>query len=159
MALCKGPRNVANRIAARAFAVPDEEARMSSAEASEYYRDFFNRGTLELTFKVLRHKYPSLALRVQNIIVSVYPRGDYHTGISMAELPLDAASAARIVQALSALSDQLATSSGANPHSARHATGMYDARNPQRGDLTMIRSLLLDWLMFARARCYEQAGM
>lgn len=115
---------------------------MSSAEASEYYRDFFNRGTLELTFKVLRRKYPALALRVQNIIVTTYPRGDYHTGVSVMELPLDAAGAAKIVQALSALSDQMATSS-----------------QPQRGDLTMIRSLLLDWLMFARARCYEQAGV
>ncbi len=120
---------------------------MSSAEASEYYRDFFNRGTLELTFKVLRHKYPTLALRVQNIIVATYPRGDYHTGISMMELPLDAAGAAKIVHALSALSDQLATS--ADPRNAQ----------AQRGDLTMIRSLLLDWLMFARARCYEQAGV
>lgn len=128
---------------------------MSSAEASEYYRDFFNRGTLELTFKVLRRKYPSLALRVQNIIVTTYPRGDYHTGISMMELPLDAAGAARIVQALSALSDQLATSPDLR-HDLHH-----DPRNAQsqRGDLTMIRSLLLDWLMFARARCYEQAGV
>jgi hypothetical protein len=117
---------------------------MSSAEAPEYYRDFFNRGTLELTFKVLRHPFPALALRVQNITVMTYPRGDYHTGISMMELPLDAASAAKIVHALSALSDQLATSS---------------ASQPQRGDLTMIRSLLLDWLMFARARCYQQAGV
>lgn len=115
---------------------------MASAEASEYYRDFFNRGTLELTFKVLRRKYPALALRVQNIIVATYPRGDYHTGVSVMELPLDATEAARIVQALSALSDQMATSA-----------------QPQRGDLTMIRSLLLDWLMFARARCYEQAGV
>lgn len=124
---------------------------MSSAEASEYYRDFFNRGTLELTFKVLRHKYPTLALQVQNIIVATYPRGDYHTGISMLELPLDAAGAAKIVHALSALSDRLATAPEPRP----------DARNAasQRGDLTMIRSLLLDWLMFARARCYEQAGV
>lgn len=125
---------------------------MSSAEASEYYRDFFNRGTLELTFKVLRHKYPTLALCVQNITVATFPRGDYQTGIgqtgiSMMELPLDAAGAAKIVHALSALSDQLATS-----HDAPNASS-------QRGDLTMIRSLLLDWLMFARARCYEQAGV
>lgn len=127
---------------------------MSSAEASEYYGDFFNRGTLELTFKVLRHKYPALALRVQNIIVATYPRGDYHTGVSVLELPLDAAGAARIVQALSQLSDQLATSS----HGQQ---GRHEVRNgqTQRGDLTMIRSLLLDWLMFARARCYEQAGV
>lgn len=115
---------------------------MSGAEASEYYRDFFNRGTLELTFKVLRRKYPALALRVQNIIATTYPRGDYHTGVSVDELPLDAAAAAQIVQALSALCDGMATSGQA-----------------QRGDLTMIRSLLLDWLMFARARCYEQAGV
>jgi hypothetical protein len=135
---------------------------MPSAEASEYYRDFFNRGTLELTFKVLRPKYPALALRVQNIIVTTYPRGDYHTGISMMELPLDAAAAARIVQALSALSDQLATSSGHDLHHDRHDPHHgYDPRNAQaqRCDLTMIRSLLLDWLMFARARCYEQAGV
>jgi hypothetical protein len=124
---------------------------MSSAEASEYYRDFFNRGTLELTFKVLRDGYPALALQVQNITVATYPRGDYHTGISIMELPLDAAGAARIVQALSALSDRLATS-----RDSRHETGNTQT---QRGDLTMIRSLLLDWLMFARARCYEQAGV
>lgn len=115
---------------------------MAGAEASEYYRDFFNRGTLELTFKVLRQPFPALALQVQNITVAAYPRGDYHTGVSVMELPLDAASAARIVQALSQLSDRMATSG-----------------QPQRGDLTMIRSLLLDWLMFARARCYEQAGV
>jgi hypothetical protein len=138
---------------------------MSSAEASEYYRDFFNRGTLELTFKVLRHKYPSLALQVQNIIVATYPRGDYHTGIgrtgtghagiSMLELPLDAAGAAKIVHALSALSDRLATAPDTRSETRP------DTRNAssQRGDLTMIRSLLLDWLMFARARCYEQAGV
>lgn len=115
---------------------------MATAEVSEYYRDFFNRGTLELTFKVLRDKFPALALRVRNIIVSSYPPGDYHTGISVAELPLNADGAARIVQALSQLSEQLAVSGPA-----------------QRTDLTMIRSLLLDWLMFARARCYQQAGM
>ena len=155
---------------------------MSSAEASEYYRDFFNRGTLELTFKVLRHKYPALALRVQNIIVATYPRGDYHTGVSVLELPLDAAGAAKIVQALSALSDQLATSpsrtsnssttpasirpSGAHNPTRRAASGArasgqdnHSHDEQQRGDLTMIRSLLLDWLMFARARCYEQAGV
>jgi hypothetical protein len=134
---------------------------MSSAEASEYYRDFFNRGTLELTFRVLRHKYPALALRVQNIIVTAYPRGDYHTGISVMELPLDAAGAAKIVAALSALSDQLATAPSRNPRLEQHGhdrTSAPDAQN-QRGDLTMIRSLLLDWLMFARARCYEQAGV
>jgi hypothetical protein len=114
---------------------------MAVADAPEYYRDFFNRGTLELTFKVLRNKFPTLALRVQNVIVSAYPRGDYHTGITAAELPLNAESAAKIVQALSALSDQLVVSG----HS-------------QRADVVMIRSLLLDWLMFARARCYQQAG-
>lgn len=115
---------------------------MPEADNTELYRDFFNRGTLELTFKVLRHKYPALALQVQNIIVSAYARGDYHTGITAAELPLNADGAAKIVQALSALSEQLVI-----------------AGHTQRGDLVMIRSLLLDWLMFARARCYQQAGV
>ncbi|HSB95211.1 MAG TPA: hypothetical protein VLC91_02110 [Spongiibacteraceae bacterium] len=114
---------------------------MAVAEMPEY-QDFFNRGTLELTFKVLRKKFPALALRVQNIIVSTYPRGDYHTGITAEELPLNADGAAKIVQALSALSNELAVSG-----------------QTQRVDLAMIRSLLLDWLMFARARCYQQAGV
>ncbi len=34
---------------------------MPLADAPEYYRDFFNRGTLELTFKVLRRKFPPFA--------------------------------------------------------------------------------------------------
>jgi len=105
----------------------------SHRTASEQFRDLFNRGTLELTCKMLRKRNPSLALCVQNVLVIAYPRDDYHTGLTASELPIDADVARRIVQALSSLSDE-----------------MVAARQNNRADLVLIRSLLLDWLMFVR---------
>lgn len=102
-------------------------------------RELFNRGTLELTFRMLRRKRPALALLVQNALVDAYPRDDYHTALTAAELPLDGVAARRIVQALSAISEE-----------------MVAARQSSRADVVLIRSLLLDWLMFARERRDEQ---
>ena len=99
------------------------------------YRDLFNRGTLELTFKILRRQHPALALRVQNAIVTAYARDDYHTGLTADQLPIDPVVVRRIVAALSRLSDELVAS-----------------RRPHKVDLVMVRSLLLDWLMFTRDR-------
>lgn len=101
--------------------------------APDQYRDLFNRGTLELTCKMLRKRRPSLALRVQNVLVVAYSRDDYHTGLTATELPMDATVARQIVQALSSLSDE-----------------MVAARETNRAELVLIRSLLLDWLMFIR---------
>ncbi len=95
-------------------------------------RDLFNRATLELTFKMLRKRQPSLALQIQNALVSVYPHNDYHTAFTAAELPLSAATINRTAQALFVLSEELVA-----------------AGNQQRNDLIMVRSLLLDWLMLA----------
>lgn len=108
--------------------------------SSEQFRDLFNRGTLELTCKMLRKRRPSLALRVQNVLVLAYPRDDYHTGLSARELPIDASVARQIVQALSSLSDE-----------------MVATRQSSRADLVLIRSLLLDWLMFVREQQGEPA--
>lgn len=94
-------------------------------------RDLFNRATLELTFKMLRKRQPSLALHIQNALVSVYPRNDYHTAFTAAELPLSASTITRIAQALFVLSEELLAS------------------NNQRSELVIVRSLLLDWLMLA----------
>jgi hypothetical protein len=112
---------------------------MEFAVSPEDYRDLFNRSTLELTCKMLRKKRPSLALLVQNALVIAYPRNDYHTGLAASELPLSVQVAHQIVQALSALSDEMVATGQAN-----------------RSELVLIRSLLLDWLMFARAQREEQ---
>lgn len=112
---------------------------MDFTDSPEHYRDLFNRSTLELTCKMLRKKRPSLALRVQNALVVAYPRNDYHTGLAATELPLSAEVARQIVQALSALSDEMVATGQAN-----------------RAELVLIRSLLLDWLMFAREQHEEQ---
>lgn len=98
-------------------------------------RDLFNRATLELTFKTLRKRKPSLALQIQNALVSVYPHNDYHTAFTAAELPLCPKTINEIAQALLALSEELLASN-----------------NQQRNDLIMVRSLLLDWLMLAHER-------
>jgi hypothetical protein len=108
---------------------------MNHAGSHDGYRDMFSRGTLELTFKILRKRRPALALRIQNAMVGAYGRGDYHTGLTAAELPLGADVVEEIVQALSSLSDQII------------ANGETD-----RTELVLTRSLLLDWLMFARER-------
>jgi hypothetical protein len=112
---------------------------MKSADSSANYRDLFNRSTLELTYKMLRKKRPSLALLIQNVLVTAYPRDDYHTGLTAAELPLDADVARQIVHALSSLSDDMVAAGQTN-----------------RAELVLIRSLLLDWLMFAREQHEEQ---
>jgi len=117
-----------------------EEHAMDFADLSNQgpcapYRDLYNRGTLELTCKLLRKQRPALALQVQNVLFLAYPRHDYHTGLTAAELPLDVEVGRQIVQALSTLSDKLVA-----------------ARQTQRAELVLIRSLLLDWLMFVRER-------
>ena len=106
---------------------------MDFADSFDSDRDLFNRGTLELTFKMLRQRRPTLALHIQNALVSVYPRNDYHTAFTAAELPLSAATITQIAQALLTLSDELLA-----------------AGNQQRNELVIVRSLMLDWLMLAR---------
>ena len=107
----------------------------SDQDAASDDRDLFNRATLELTFKILRPRKPSLALQIQNALVSVYPRNDYHTAFTAAELPLSAEIINQIAQALLVLSEELLI-----------------AGNQQRSDLAIVRSLLLDWLMLAHER-------
>lgn len=107
---------------------------MNTADSRNGYRDLFNRGTLELTFRILRPRYPALALKVQNALVTGYARDDYHTGLTAAELRLDSATIERISNALSMLANEV-------PEKRPSA---------QRTDPTLIRSLLLDWLMLAR---------
>jgi hypothetical protein len=105
---------------------------MNAQNATNNDLDLFNRGTLELTFKILRRKHPLLALQVQNALVSVYPRNDYHTALTATELPLSAATITEIAQALLAVSEELLA-----------------AGKSQRNDLVIVRSLMLDWLMLA----------
>lgn len=107
------------------------------SHTNESDRDLFNRGTLELTFKILRKRRPSLALHIQNALISVYPRNDYHTAFTADELPLHAEIIQQIAQALVTLSEELLTAS----------TG-----NQSRNDLVIVRSLLLDWLMLSQER-------
>lgn len=107
----------------------------SEHDAMNEDRDLFNRATLELTFKMLRNRKPALALHIQNALVSVYPRNDYHTAFTAAELPLHAETINDIAQALLALSEELLVN-----------------RHQQRNDLIIVRSLLLDWLMLAHER-------
>ncbi|MFT3931421.1 MAG: hypothetical protein QM709_14115 [Spongiibacteraceae bacterium] len=104
-------------------------------DATNDDRDLFNRATLELTFKLLRKRKPALALHIQNALVSVYPRSDYHTAFTAAELPLHADTINEIAQALLVLSEELLCN-----------------RQQQRNDLIIVRSLLLDWLMLAHER-------
>lgn len=108
---------------------------MSAANLPDDYRDLFSRGTLELTFKVLRNYKPSLALSIQNTLASAYPRDDYHTALSAAELPLESVIVDDIIRALSQLS------------SRQVGNGHNDCT-----DLVVVRSLLLDWMMLARER-------
>lgn len=104
--------------------------------------ELFGRATLELTFTMLRHPYPALALAVQNAMTLAYPRDDYHLGLSAAELPMSSRDIDRVALALSVLSQKL----------ARNPTG-----NKQQAQLILLRSLLLDWLMLARSRAAEGA--
>lgn len=108
---------------------------MIGTDLPDNYRDLFNRGTLELTFKALRNYRPSLALSIQNTLAKAYPRDDYHTALSAAELPLESAVIDEVIEALSSLCNQ------------RVGNGRND-----RTDLVVVRSLLLDWLMLARER-------
>lgn len=105
---------------------------MTTVDSLGNYRDLFNRSMLELTFKMLRTKRPALALQIQNVLVSSYPRGDYHTALAATELPLDADTVRDIVTALTGLSNELLA-----------------AGNSRRNELTIVRSLMLDWLMLA----------
>lgn len=105
---------------------------MNVYDATHTDRDLFNRATLELTFKLLRKKQPSLALQIQNALVSIYPRNDYHTAFTAAELPLRTETINRVARALLVLSEE-----------------MLNAGSSQRNDLIIVRSLLLDWLMLA----------
>ncbi len=114
-------------------------------------RDLFNRATLELTCKMLRKRRPTLALQIQNALVLSYPRDNYHLALSATELPLSPAVAEQIVQALAALSNNV----GNNVNAPLKLNSRVSAPCP--GDeLVLVRSLLLDWLMFARAQCEEQ---
>ena len=108
---------------------------MDHARSQDGYRDMFSRGTLELTFRVLRKRRPLLALQVQNTMVIAYGSGHAGGGFTAAELPLDSAVVAQIIRALSHLSEQII------------ARGDTD-----RAELVLTRSLLLDWLMLARER-------
>ncbi len=108
---------------------------MNATDLPDDYRDLFSRGTLELTFKALRNYRPSLALSIQNALAKAYPRDDYHTGLSAAELPLESSVVDAVIQALSSLGSQ------------RVGNGRDD-----RIDLVVVRSLLLDWMMLARER-------
>ena len=105
---------------------------MTTVDSLGNYRDLFNRSTLELTFKMLRRQRPTLALEIQNALVTAYPRDDYHTALTAAELPLSANTIKEIINALSALSNELLA-----------------AGSTQRNELTIVRSLMLDWLMLA----------
>lgn len=111
---------------------------MTGADLPDEYRDLFNRGTLELTFKVLRNYRPSLALSVQNTLAQAYPRDDYHTALSAADLPLESSVVDGVIQALATLGNQRVGNGGSD-----------------RTDLIVVRSLLLDWLMLARERDQE----
>jgi hypothetical protein len=102
--------------------------------------NLFNRATLELTFKILRERQPALALQIQNTLVSIYPRNDYHTAFTALELPLRAETINEIAQALLMLSEELLITN-----------------HLQRTDLIMVRSLLLDWLMLAH-ECAQPAA-
>ena len=105
---------------------------MTTVDSLGHYRDLFNRSTLELTFKLLRPHRPALALHLQNALVLAYPRDDYHTALTAAELPLNPDTIKEIIAALSALSNKLLA-----------------AGSTQRNELTIVRSLMLDWLMLA----------
>lgn len=109
----------------------------SPAATRRSHSELFGRATLELTFAMLRRPYPALALTVQNAMTLAYPRDDYHTGLSAAELPLSSPDIDRIALALSALSQRLARTPGGSKTQAQ---------------LILLRSLLLDWLMLARNR-------
>jgi hypothetical protein len=113
---------------------------MTTVDSLGNYRDLFNRSTLELTFRMLRHQQPALALQIQNALVAVYPRDDYHTALAASELPLSPETIKGIIAALSALSNQLLA-----------------AGTSQRNELTIVRSLMLDWLMLAH-NCAQPAA-
>jgi hypothetical protein len=108
---------------------------MNHAGSHDGYRDMFSRGTLELTFKILRKRRPSLALRVQNGMMGAYGHGTLQNGLTAAELPLGSDVVEEIVLALSLLSEQ-----------------MISRGETDRAELVLTRSLLLDWLMLARER-------
>lgn len=108
---------------------------MDHAGSHDGYRDMFSRGTLELTFRILRKRRPALALCIQNAMVGAYGHGSHRTGLTAAELPLASEVVEQIVRALSLLSEQMI------------ARGETD-----RAELVLTRSLLLDWLMVARER-------
>jgi hypothetical protein len=108
---------------------------MKEAETADLCRDLFSRGTLELTFRILRKRRPALALSIQNALAIAYARDDYHTALSADELPLERIVIDEVIQALSTLGNQQV----GNGHT-------------DRTEQVVVRSLLLDWLMLARER-------
>lgn len=89
------------------------------------------RGTLELTFQLLRQQRPTLALTVRNALLENFPDGASYADRGTELLTQKQVN--NIITALSSLSEKIRW---------QHST--------KKSDLVLIRSVLLDWLMIAR---------
>jgi hypothetical protein len=96
------------------------------------HRDLFSRATLELTFRMLRHTRPGLALTLRNALLAHPPR-QHGSACAIKELPLPAEQIDAIVDALGRMS---------HGGQARAGGG--------KPEVVLVRSLLLDWMMIAR---------
>ncbi len=98
--------------------------------------DLISRGALEMTYKMLRSAYPSLALAVRNLLMLNKPREPSPTShqniYSKISISLDAATIGKIVSALTQLGEKA-----------------LDNREVENGKLVVLRSLIEDWASLA----------
>jgi len=94
--------------------------------------DVFSRGALDLTFRLLRPKSPSLALNVRNLLNSDDYRLEEAPGIPITDhfyVQLEALQVGRIVSALTCLGQSA-----------------LDEEHPEPGRLVVIKTLIREWM-------------
>lgn len=94
--------------------------------------DVFSRGALELTFRLLRPKQPTLALQVRNTLGHEEARLEEAPNIPIADhfyVDLEALEVGRIVSALTQLGQKA-----------------LDEEHPEPGRLVVIKTLIREWM-------------
>lgn len=92
-------------------------------------RDLFSRATLELTFRMLRHTRPSLALALRNALLA-YPPAQHNRVHAIEELPLPSEQIDAIIDAL-----------------GRMSHGGHSRAGGGKTEVVLVRSLRLDWMI------------
>jgi len=98
--------------------------------------DLLSRGALEMTYKMLRSAYPSLALAVRNLLIKHTPQGSKPSSsqalYAKINISLDASTIGKIVSALTNLGEKA-----------------LENKEIEGGKLVVLRSLIEDWASLA----------